>query len=245
VSNLIRAELSKLRTIRTFWGTVAATLAFVPVSIALAIGSGTRSLDSTEGFRNVMGAGSSGGILMILIGIVVMAGEFRFSTVTSTFLITPDRKRVVGAKLISTSIVGAGVGVVASVMCLAIALPWLSARHVSLGSHLSDIVVVLIGGIGSTALGGVIGVGIGSLLRNQTLAITVTLVWALLLEGMLTNFASGVGRWFPGGAAGAMSGIAPAHGTLLPIWAATLLLIGYGLAFAAVGTRFVVRRDII
>ena len=57
MNNLIRAELLKLRTIRTFTWSVIAALAFVPVSIALAIAKvgappGT-ILDSAEGFRNV------------------------------------------------------------------------------------------------------------------------------------------------------------------------------------------------
>jgi ABC-2 type transport system permease protein len=247
MNNLIRAELEKLRTLRTFWWTVAATLAFVPVSIALAMNGnpGSASLDSTEGFRNVISAASSGGILMIIIGILMMAGEFRFNTVTSTFLITPDRKRVVGAKLAASSLVGIGVGVVASLLTLAIALPWLSSRHVDVGAHGTDIAIVLLGGIAATAIGSLVGVGIGALVTNQTLAITATLVWVLLIESMLMNFASGVGRWFPGGAASAMSGVAPTGGGHpLPIWAAALLFAGYGLAFAAVGSRFVLRRDI-
>src|SRR5438874_2190225 len=34
------------------------------------------------------------------------------------------------------------------------------------------------------------------------------------------------------------------NGALLPVWAAALLLLGYAAAFSALGTRFVVRRDI-
>ena len=248
MTDLVRAELLKLRTTRTFWWTVAAALVFVPVSVAIAIsgpgGPDAPTLDSTEGFRNVIGASSSGGILMILIGIFAMAGEFRFNTITSTFLITPDRKRVVGAKLIATGLVGVAVGVVASALCLAVALPWLSARHVSLGNHIADIVIVVLGGIASTALGGVVGVALGSVLVNQTLAIAFTLVWMLLVENMLTTLRPGVGRWFPGGAANAVSGISPADGSLLPIWAAALLLLAYAGVFSTLGGRFVIRRDI-
>ncbi len=246
MNNLIRAELLKLRTLRMLWGAVVATLAFVPASIALAmdVNRGSAPLDSTEGFRNVMASASSGGILMIIIGILIMAGEFQFNTVTSTFLVTPDRRRVVGAKLAASSLVGIGVGIAASLLTLAIALPWLSAKHVDLGAHTTDIVVVLLGGIASTAIGALVGVGIGALVTNQTLAVTVTLVWVFIVEGGLTTFASGVGRWFPSGAASAMSGVLPPSGTTLPIWAAGLLFAGYGLVFAAAGTHFVVRRDI-
>ena len=80
-------------------------------------------------------------------------------------------------------------------------------------------------------------------MSNQTLAVTVTLIWSLLIEGMVVNLAPGLGRWLPGGAAGAMSGSAT-YSNLLPVWAAALLFAGYGVAFAAAGSRFVLRRDI-
>ena len=248
MNNLIRAELLKLRTTRTFWWSVVAALAFVPVSIALAIAkigtpSGT-SLASAEGFRNVIAAASSGGVLVLLIGIVIMAGEFRFNTVTSTFLITPERKRVVGAKLAASSLVGLGIALVSSLLTLAIALPWLASRHVDLASHSSDIAIVLLGGIAATAIFGVVGVGVGSLVTNQTLAVTVTLTWLLLVEAMVVNLAPGLGRWLPGGAAAAMSGTATYSSNLLPVGAAALLFAAYGVAFAAAGSRFVLRRDI-
>lgn len=248
MNDLIHAELLKLRTIRMFWWTIAATLAFVPISVALAVHeahtTGGASLDSAEGFRNVMAAASSGGILMVVVGIAVMAGEFRFGTITSTFLITPDRRRVLGAKLAAASLVGIVVGVVASLLTLAIALPWLSSSSVELSAHVSDIAAVLLGATLSTAIGGVVGVGIGALLTNQTLAITVTLIWTLLVEAMVASFAPGAGRWFPGGTASAMSGVAPPSGTSLPMWAAAIVFAAYGLAFAAAGSRFVLRRDI-
>jgi hypothetical protein len=247
MTHLIRAELLKLSSIRTFWFTAAATLAFIPVSIALAIanpGNGNASLESTEGFRNVIAAASSGGVLMLIIGILMVAGEFRFGTITSTFLITPARGRVVGAKLAAVSLVGVVLGLLASLLTLAIALPWLSSRHIDLAARSTDIAVVLVGGIAATAIGGLVGVGIGALLTNQTLAVTVTLIWVLLIETTLAAVASGVVRWFPGGAASAMSGVAPASGDALPVWLAALVSCGYGLAFAAAGSRLIMRRAI-
>src|SRR5215217_4273738 len=237
MNNLIRAELLKLRTTRTFWWSVGAALTFVPLSIALAIAKiGTpdgTSLDSVEGFRNVIAAASSGGMLVLLIGIMVMAGEFRFNTITSTLLITPERKRVVAAKLAASSLVGIAIAAVSSSLTLAIALPWLASRHVDVASHSTDIVIVLLGGIAATAISGMVGVG--SLVTNQTLAVAVTLTWLLLVEAMVVSFAPSLGRWLPGGAAGAMSGAAT-YSNLLPVGAAALLFAGYGLAFAAAGS---------
>jgi ABC-2 type transport system permease protein len=249
MSTLVRSELLKIHTLRTFWWTVAATIAFVPVSILLAItrpgNTGVANLDSTEGFRNVIASTSFGGVLMIIIGIFLIAGEFRFNTITSTFLITPDRRRVIGAKLAAASLIGIGVALANAILTLAIALPWLSARHVDLGSHVGDVVVVLLGATASTAIGGMVGVGIGALLTNQTLAITTTLIWTFVVETILISFASGIGKWLPGAAASTMSGVAPpGDATYLPIWGAALVFTAYGLAFAALGGRLIVRRDI-
>lgn len=181
---------------------------------------------------------------MLIIGILLMAGEFRHNTITSTLLITPDRKRMVGAKLAASGIVGLALGIVASLLTAAIALPWLAQRNVDLGAHGTDILVVLAGGIAATVLGALMGVGLGALMTNQTLAVTATLVWVLVVESLLGSFASGIGRFFPGGAASAMSSVAPPSGDALPFWIAGLLFTGYTLIAAEAGTRLLVRRDI-
>jgi ABC-2 type transport system permease protein len=243
---LVRAELRKLTTTRTFWWTMITTVAFAPVGVLLAIHGGTSEapLDSAEGFRNAIGWGSSGGVLMIIIGVLVVAGEFRFNTITSTFLITPRRRRVVGAKLVAITLVGLAVAVVTSLVTLAAALPLLDARGVDLGSHVGDAAIVLVGGAASVTIGGVLGVGVGSIITNQTAAITVTLVWLFVVEGPVANFATGVARWLPGGASSALSGIEPANGSLLPMWGGALVLAGYSLAFSTIGARLLVQKDI-
>ena len=209
MTELIRAELLKLRTLRMFWWTIAATIAFVPVSIAQAIFAKPPSagLGSSEGIRNVFSAGASGGVVVLLIGIAVMAGEFppQHGHLDVPF-ITPDRKRVILAKLAASSLVGVALGIIASLLTLAIALPWLANRDVTLAGHGTDIAVVLLGGIAATAISALAGVGVGALVTNQTLAIAVALIWSFAVDGIFVSFLPGVGRWTPGGAAGALSG---------------------------------------
>lgn len=249
MKNLIRAELLKLRTTRMFYGTVAAALLFVPLTVAIAIqtagkdGRGAAQTTS-EGVRNVLSAASSGTIVVLIIGILIMAGEFRHNTATSTFLVSPDRKRVVGAKLIAATIVGAGIAVVASVIALAVAIPWLAAKHVHVSLFSGDVGVVLFGAVAATALYALVGVGLGSLIRNQTAAVVVALVWVTVVEGLLITFLPSFGRWLPGGAVEALTSVASPKGGLLPMWGGAILFATYGLAFATAGTRFVLRRDI-
>src|SRR4051794_35536933 len=159
MSALIRAELLKLRTTRVFWVYIVVTLAFVPVSIALAITGGPigRSLASSEGIRNVISAASAGGLLMLLLGISMTAGEFRHNTATTTFLITPDRRRVLAAKLAAGALVGVCVSAVASLLTLAIALPWLDAKGVEVGLFSDDVGFPLLGSILATTLAAIVG----------------------------------------------------------------------------------------
>lgn len=247
--NLIRAELLKLRTTRMFWYCALAALAFVPISLTISIltagkeGAGA-ALDTSEGIRNVMSAASSGTLIVLIIGILMMAGEFRHNTATSTFLVSPDRRRVVGAKLISSAIVGVGLAVAASVLTLAIAVPWLAAKNVDVSILSGDVGLILLGAVAATALYALVGVGVGSLIRNQTAAVAIALVWVMIVEGLVVSLLPEVGRWLPGGAAAAITGAATGDGAMLPMWAGACVLAAYGVAFAAAGSRFVMRKDI-
>ena len=131
---LIRAELLKLRSLRSFWWTVAATLAFVPVSIALAECTAAAETRADRHQRGVPQRAwpppRRAAVLMLdhrhpPDGRRVPPQHDHLDASS----ITPDRKRVVGAKLAASGIVGVALGIVASLLTLAIALPWLSAAE--------------------------------------------------------------------------------------------------------------------
>jgi ABC-2 type transport system permease protein len=246
MTKLIRAEFLKLRTTRVFWLYVGVALAFVPVSIALAItgGPAIASLETSTGIRNVMSSASAGGLLVLLVGISMTAGEFRHNTATTTFLIDPDRRRVVGAKLVVGAAVGIGVAVLASILTLAIGLPWLGAKDVDVDLFGADVVMPLLGAVIGGGLAGVVGIGLGALFSNQTLVVTLVIIWTALVESLLVGFLPEVGRWLPGGAVNALAGTATEKGGLLPFWGAAVVLVGYGLALAVAGTRRIERREI-
>jgi len=246
MSRLIRAELLKLTTTRTFWAYVLIVLALVPLALAKTIenpGAGV-VLDSSEGVRTVIAAGSFSSLLLVVIGNLAMAGEFRHNTITATFLITPKRRRVVLAKLAASALVGVAITGAASLLTLGIALPWLSAKGVDVGAYAGDIGIVLLPVLAAASLCAIVGVGFAALVPNQTLAVTTALLWWLAVEGTLVSFAPEIYRWLPGGASSAMTADWARKGGLLPMWAGALLFAAYALAFAAAGTRRITRRDI-
>lgn len=246
MTGLIRAELLKLRTTRDLLWSTAATLLIVLAAIALTITSpspGASPLDSGAGVRSVVSAASSGSVLMLLVGITAVAGEFRHGTVTATFLVAPDRGRVVAAKLVATMLAGLVVTAAAAALTLAVGLPWLAAEEVDLAAHAGDVVLALLGSAAATVVAGAIGVGLGALLRNQTTAVVLALVWAVVVESLVVGFVPELFRWLPGGAAAAMTGM-PTTGETFGLAGGVALSLGYALAFAATGRSVLRHRDI-
>jgi ABC-2 type transport system permease protein len=158
MTRLIRAELLTLRTARDLWWTAAATLLLVIATLALTITSpsapGDTPLDSGAGVRAVMAGASSGSLLLLLLGITAIAGEFRHGTSTTTFLISPDRQRTFLAKVIATMLVGLAVAAAAAAVTLATALPWLNAEGVGLDGRAGAVAVSLLGSLAVTPLAG-------------------------------------------------------------------------------------------
>jgi ABC-2 type transport system permease protein len=94
-----------------------------------------------------------------------------------------------------------------------------------------------------------VGLGIGTLIRNQVGALLVAVVVAFLVEplvsvGLHAADLDGVGQFLPSRASSAMTSPPTAYGELLPWWAGGLVLAGYALVFAALGVWLSVRRDV-
>jgi ABC-2 type transport system permease protein len=244
---LIRAELTKLATTRVVYGMAAAMAAFAFLTLIAGIayagrdGSPSLSADSLPTIVAAPVTLLSGAAL--LLGILGMTTEFRHQTVTQTFLVTPDRGRVVAAKLVAYPLAGIALAVSILAFTAAVATGWLAAK--GLTPTLLDVRLgrVLLGAVLAAGLCGLLGVGVGALVRNQVAALVGVAVWVLLVEGLLMSLlnAPSLGRWLPSSAAAALTN---PGGAQLSRLAGTLLLAGYALALALAGTRLVVRRDI-
>jgi len=248
---LVRAELTKLGTTRLIYGLAAAMAAFgvltVVVGVTAAGQQGNPPLSADSLPMLVAGPVTLLPGPALLLGILGMAGEFRHQTVTQTFLVTPDRGRVVAAKLVAYPLAGIALALVTLAVTAAVAAGWLAAKGITLSlpdarlglAYGRMVGVVLLG----AALCGLVGVGVAALVRNQVAALVGVAVWVLVVEGLLLSLlhAPSLGKWLPSAAAAAITSPGGAHLSRL---GGTLLLVGYALAFALVGTRLVVRRDI-
>jgi ABC-2 type transport system permease protein len=252
VGRLIAGELLKLRTSRMPLAMLAGMVGFALLSVIAGILTADRAAEQGQGFalatdegvRNVVRSAGAGMFFVLVLGILGFTGEWRHKTITATFLVSPERGRVVVAKLAVHALAGLAFAALSSALTLAVALPWLAVKEVPLAGRGDDVALTVLGVLLASTLYGLVGVGVGALVRNQVAAVTVSLLWLLVVEGLLVGLLPSVGRWLPSGAATALTRASLTTGELLPMWAGGLLLTGYGLAFAALATRFTVRRDV-
>lgn len=273
MSNLIRAELFKIRTTKTWW---IMALIYLPLwGIALLVNWGQTEVlaqyplgDVPAGQAEAAGAASQpdalaanlytngqflGLLMVMLLGSIVVTGEFLHQTVTTTFLTTPRRSAVVLAKLAATA-------------CLALIF-WLGTTGANLLAGMAILEQV---GVGAqwggavweaVALNGLayllwafIGVGLGTLIRSQ---IGATVTGILLYLGgtigaltVLTVAAIRLGDWVNN-----LQVLVPSLASELmitgvdipgepPRWAGAAVLIGYGLVSGLIGILTMRRRDI-
>ena len=124
MGDLVRSELKKISSTRLWWGLLIGAVLFTAlqsgISAAVAgvdTGGGqppSPSLDTPEAIRQVYAGSAFAGtyIFAMILGITGMTGEYRYQTITPTFLVTPRRSRVVLAKMVAHLLVGFGYGLV-------------------------------------------------------------------------------------------------------------------------------------
>jgi ABC-2 type transport system permease protein len=245
MARLVAAEWLKLRTTHFLWATVPALALLSAVAVAgLVLSSevaGVALLEPTEGVRQAaLHLTSTGAILVIVLGIVISAGEYRTQTATDTFLTTPRRSRVVAAKLAVGTLLGLALGTLAALIGLPVAYLLFEAEGVALPAGDAEVWLTLGGVVLYASLYAVLGVAFGSLVRNQVVAIVSALTVVLLLEQLLTQLGASMAEWLPGNAGAA---VVRTPGEFLDPGVGASLLLAYTLAIACAGMVVVARRD--
>lgn len=265
----IRAELLKMRTMPGMW--VVLLLAFpltglfVVVSFLMA-GAHTfptqtfAHVQTLADRRFLLGSGFRAVTLLApLVGVLCVTTEYRHKTVTGTLLLTPQRSRVLMAKVVATIVWSLGMAIITFVAVGAIGLPWDAGMGGAVGPVLSQAGAVVPELVVATILLGLFGLGFGTLVKNQIAGVLVTIGGTLILEGLivyLTNLIFHYNlNWMPDEATAAFAGIiAKGAGfgggggnlnfSLLPWWGGGLAMAGWGLIPLTIGYFTTFRKDV-
>jgi ABC-2 type transport system permease protein len=248
---LLQAELLKIRTApRTAIGLLLALLGLV----GLGSGATARSDDEAPApfaietsVSDILDVASIAVIFALILGILAVTWEYRHGTITSTFLATPRRERVIGTKLVLGAVAGALLAVLSVVVSLGVASFWIDVELER--DHWELIGRIVLG----TVAWAVLGVGVGALIQSQVGAIVAALVWFLVAEPLLGLPLDEVGDYLPGAALDRLMGVdeaavdgpgAPSVEHAYSLGVAALLTIVYAAGFALLGIISAVRRDV-
>jgi ABC-2 type transport system permease protein len=245
MSPLLRAELLKLRTTRTFIALVGASLA---LSLLVVVLTGLLSDEIAGDDARDLFTADFTGLFIMLLGVIGMAGEWRHRTITGTILAAPDRLRLMGAKMLAYAAAGVVLSLIVTVTIMLVGTIILSSRGFDTVA-MSDLLDVLWRNLLVAALVGALGVGIGGLVRNQVVAIIGVLILGFVIEPALFGLAPDVARFAPTqGAPAGIQDIQPFGDDSDPLLSpalATLVMLGWiALFFMAAGVRLK-RRDLV
>jgi hypothetical protein len=243
----VRSELLKQRSTSTTLGLLVGMLGLVLFAELLhGVGLAAEHLDTRADQLITFGRGEFLGVLFAgLVGALSITGEFRHGTIRPTLLVTPQRGRVVAAKVVVSTVVGAGFGLAASALAAGAGAAALRMRGIDVELAGGDYALLVAGGAAAAALWAAIGVGVGAVVRGQVPTIVGICAWLLFVEGLLAGDALDldVSRFAPGAAAEAISGQEP--GALLAPALGGVVLAAYAVGAIAAGWLATERRDVI
>ena len=233
---LLKAELVKLRTTRTF---VALTAAAVVTSLLITVLVASLTEPSEDEVLTDVFTSDTSSLFILILAIIGITGEWRHRTITSSLLAAPDRLRFLAAKTIAFALAGLVLSVLIAMAIGIFGYLILTIRDLPTPDF-ADVIEQFARNAGLAALGGAFGVGLGAIVRNQVVAIVGLLIFSLAIEPALIGLAPEVGRFGPFGALpAAAAGLEPedvgmpSDVDLLPAGVAVLLLLAWiGAAFS-------------
>ncbi|SDC02414.1 hypothetical protein SAMN05660690_0234 [Geodermatophilus telluris] len=252
---LVRAEWTKLLTTRVWIGLVAGACVLAGGFAALFTGlagaepdggqPGLPAVGTPQYEEVVFSVAANASVLLLILGIIGMTQEYRHRTATPTFLATPRRGRVVAAKLVAYALAAVPVALLVLAVDVVVVLVYAGARGAAPSLDADNLQTLGAAGLVLVVFA-VIGVGVGALLRNQVGAIVGALVYLYVVEPIVSSIGAlqPAYKWLPGGAVQAVTSDFQAPDLLEP-WQGALLLLGYGLLTALLGTLLAVRRDVV
>jgi ABC-2 type transport system permease protein len=247
--HVARMEWIKLRTLRSTWWALAVTAAGgAAMAIAIGLNTVSRSADLTN---NVL-AGVVPGLLLIgVLGVLVMTTEYTSGMIRATLAAAPRRPLLLAGK---ATVFGAASLVVGEAAAfLAFFAGEAAFRHGIAAPSLSQpgvLRAIVLGGA-SYCLIGLLGLGLGAIIRHTAAAIAVLVAGVFLIGLILGAAARGLAAYLPVFIIGnsltttkppSCAGAAQCVHFLSP-WTGLALLSLYAAVALAVGCWLFVRRD--
>lgn len=264
MTTAIRSEFLKFFTTRLWWGMAigifvagglfAGFFGWALTSEASRKRPGAPQGDATQIANTVYTSGMGVGYLLLLtIGVLMIGAEYRHKTITSTFLATPKRLQAMLAKVVALLVIGALYGLISIVSSVGVGATVLKlAGHDPFPS--SEVFRTMALSLLVLGLWGLIGLGVGILIKNQVAALLIGIGVAWIVEplaGLLLGFwdfgAEHIVKYLPSQATSAVVNSVTQGGqqvARLEWWAGAVVLAAYAAVLAGFGIWRTLREDV-
>jgi ABC-2 type transport system permease protein len=240
--NVVRMEWIKQRSLRSVWWVLAGGMA-ATVALGVVAGYNTRNAGG-DPTSNVLAGVALGQVITGVLGVLAVTSEYSSGLIRMTFAAVPRRPLVLAAKAIASGCVCLVAGEIATFASFVggIAALRSTVPHPSLADGTVLRAVVMTGVY--LALTGLIGLGVGTILRHGAAAAGV-LVGGLYVLPIITGAASRTaGLFMPTLIAGnSLAAVNPVAGFTWSPWLELGIVAVYPLVLLAAGGWLLVRRD--
>ncbi|AUS78865.1 ABC transporter permease [Actinoalloteichus sp. AHMU CJ021] len=193
---LLAVERIKLFSTRSPWWCMVVAVGLTVGFTALMSGFANEQGTVTVGFTQF--SYQFGLMVLMVMAVLAVTTEYRFGTIRTTFQTAPNRAAVLTAKALLVAVLAGVVALAAAFLSF-----WVSdllATNSDLSLSGAD-AWRNVAGTGLVAfLAAVLSVAVGILLRQSAAAVTVVLVWPLLVEGLVSlipRIGQDIQSWMP------------------------------------------------
>ena len=253
-SRLLRAEWLKLRTLRSTWLTLAGAVFVLVLAAGLIANHLHGNLTHPGQFqdprdRDVLTTPLRGfGVTQLIVGVLgvlSITGEYATGMIRATFTAVPKRLPVIAAKIVVFAALGFAAMLLAAFAAFFTSQAILDTYGVGLGTHHALRVVIALAGY--LTLVGLLGLGLGFIVRSTAGAIASLVGLLLVAPGILaalsTSWATTASHYLPLNAGLAMFSDTPATGgDLTPAGGLTVMTLWVLASFIG-ATIVVTQRD--
>lgn len=199
MTNALRSEYRKLIHTRSLLAVllVGLLIAVVGTCLFLAVGKPDEIAARLSDHGPLRFGPANFGLLFVLFGVRLFTDETQHHTITSTYTRTPDRRQVLAAKTVIASAAAVLFTLMVNVLVIPITAAGLRIRDLEMAYDLGP-TAALAGRVTSAmVLFTTLGLFVGAVLRNRTVALVAVLVWFALAETVAGSLLH-VERFLPG-----------------------------------------------
>ena len=251
LADVLRAEFCKLRTVRsTYWTLIAALVFNVGFAALEAIFLPSRlsahDAATLDAVRVSLGGSHLSQVAFGVLGVLIITGEYSSGMIRVTFSAVPRRRVLLGAKAAVFAAIGLVVGIIVSFAAYFVFEGLLTGDRLRSSVGDPGVVRALIGGGLYLAVLGLLGLGLGAIIRSSAGAIatlfTLLFIPQVLVELLPEAWKTSIGRYLPMEAGDQIFSQHHEAGALSPWWGFAVFAL-YALAALAAAFVLINRRD--